>query len=95
MFLQVSHRIRAIIISSCGYGPVVSCGHIYKWRAKTHIWSERTRGESLVTSLGTMTGFAVGTPAVVVICGTVLLLAGDPLGRDLITLAVGMYIGEK
>ena len=42
-----------------------------------------------------MTGSIVGTPAAIAICGTVLLLAGDPFGRGLITLAVGMYIGEE
>lgn len=29
-----------------------------------------------------------------VVCGTVLLLAGVPLGRDLITLAVGLHVGQ-
>jgi hypothetical protein len=42
-----------------------------------------------------MTGSIVSTPAAVAACGTVLLLAGDPFGRGLITLAVGMYIGEE
>ena len=29
-----------------------------------------------------------------VVSGTVLLLAGVPLGRDLITLAVGLHVGQ-
>ncbi|MEZ3144663.1 hypothetical protein [Halobaculum sp. MBLA0143] len=42
-----------------------------------------------------MPGFDVSTPAAIAACGTVLLLAGVPFGRGLITLAVGMYIGEE
>lgn len=29
-----------------------------------------------------------------VVCGTVLLLAGVPFGQDLITLAVGLHVGH-
>lgn len=57
--------------------------------------SRGTGGSTVVRLDETMTGSIVSTPAAVVVCGAVLLLAGDPLGRGLITLAVGMYIGEE
>ena len=42
-----------------------------------------------------MTGLVVGAPAATVVCGTVLLLTGDPFGRDLISLGLGMYLVEE
>lgn len=42
-----------------------------------------------------MTDRIIGTPAIVTMCGTALLLAGVSFGRDLITLAVGIYIAER
>jgi len=43
-----------------------------------------------------MTELATDIPSTtfMVVCGTALLLAGVSFGRDLITLAVGLHVGQ-
>lgn len=37
----------------------------------------------------------VPTCTLMVLCGTVLLMAGKPFGQGLITLAVGLHVGHS